>query len=455
MSHETALCLLAAGKGTRMRSDLPKVLHEVAGLSMLGHTLRSGDGCAPSRIVIVTGHQSERVAETARALAPDAVCVEQSPQLGTGHAVKMAAPALGGFEGDVFVLYGDTPLIRAETLDAMLAARRGGSDVVVLGFDAMEPGGYGRLILDDAGGLDRIVEAKDASADELAVTLCNSGVMCVPGPLLFGLLERVTNDNANGEYYLTDIVGLARSDGLACAVVRCDEAETLGVNSRVDLAAAEAAWQARARRAAMEEGVTMAAPDTVFLSHDTAIGQDATVGPHCVFGPGVTVESGATIRAFSHLEGCTVATGAVIGPYARLRPGAEIGEDVRIGNFVEVKAARFGKGAKANHLAYIGDAEVGAGANIGAGTITCNYDGVLKHRTEIGAGAFIGSNSALVAPVSVGDGAMVGAGSTISRNVEAGALGIARARQENRPNFAARLREKLLEIKARRTGGTR
>ena len=450
MSTETALCLLAAGKGTRMRSDLPKVLHPVAGLSMLGHALRSGDGCAPSRIVVVTGHQSGRVAEAARELAPGATCVEQSPQQGTGHAVQMAAPALAGFEGDVFVLFGDTPLIRAETLQAMLAARRGGADVIVLGFDAAEPGGYGRLILGGDGGLDRIVEAKEASADELAVTLCNSGVMCVPGPVLFRLLDKVTNDNAKGEYYLTDIVALARAEGLACAVVRCAEEETLGVNSRVDLAAAEAAWQARARLALMEGGVTMTAPETVFLSHDTVIGQDTVVEPHCVFGPGVMVAGGASIRAFSHLEGCRVAAKAVIGPYARLRPGADIGEGARIGNFVEVKAARFGAGAKANHLTYVGDATVGAGANIGAGTITCNYDGVLKHRTGIGAGAFIGSNSALVAPVEIGAGAMVGAGSTISQDVPAGALGITRPPQETRPGFADKLREKLLEMKALR-----
>ena len=451
MSTETALCLLAAGKGTRMRSDLPKVLHEVAGLSLLGHALKSGAGCAPSRIVIVTGHQSERVAEAARKLAPGATCVEQSPQLGTGHAVQMAAPALKDFAGDVFVLFGDTPLIRAETLEAMLIARRGGADVIVLGFEAAVPGGYGRLILDDAGGLDRIVEAKEASAEELAVNLCNSGVMCVPGPVLFDLLDKVTNDNAKGEYYLTDIVGLARAQGLGCAVVRCDEEETLGVNSRVDLAAAEAAWQARARIAAMESGVTMQAPDSVFFAHDTQIGQDAVVEPHVVFGPGVTVEGGASIRAFSHLEGCTVASGAIIGPYARLRPGADIGEGAKIGNFVEVKAARFGKGAKANHLTYVGDAEVGEGANIGAGTITCNYDGVLKHRTEIGKGAFIGSNTALIAPVKIGDGAMVGAGSAISQDVEADALGITRAPQDNRLGFAAKLKVKLLEIKARQT----
>lgn len=449
MTTDTALCILAAGKGTRMRSDMPKVLHEVAGLPMLGHALRSGAGCAPSRVVIVTGHQSVRVAEAAQALAPDAVCVEQAPQLGTGHAVQMAGPALADFQGDVFVLFGDTPLIRPETLDAMQTARRGGAEVVVLGFDAMVPGGYGRLILDQSGGLDRIVEAKDATPEERAVTLCNSGVMCVEGRVLFALLGQVTNNNANGEYYLTDIVGLAKAEGRACAVVRCDEAETLGVNSRADLAAAEAAWQSRARRAAMESGVTLTAPETVFFSHDTQIGPDTVVEPHVVFGPKVQIEGGAMIRAFSHLEGCTVARGAVIGPYARLRPGAVIGEAAKIGNFVEVKAASFGKGAKANHLTYVGDAEIGAGANIGAGTITCNYDGVLKHRTTVGAGAFIGSNTALVAPVTVGQGAMVGAGSTITTDVEPDALALTRAPRETRPAFVAKLRTKLLEIKAR------
>ncbi len=453
MTHETALCILAAGKGTRMRSDLPKVLHAVAGSSMLGHALRAGAACDPARVVVVTGHQSARVAEAAAALAPGATCVEQSPQLGTGHAVTMAEPALSGFEGDVFVLFGDTPLIRPETLLAMRDARKGGAEVVVLGFEAAEPGGYGRLILDGTGALDRIVEAKEATAEELAVTLCNSGVMLVPGPALFRLLSKVTNDNAKGEYYLTDIVGLARAEGLACAAVRCDETETLGVNSRIDLAAAEAAWQARARTAAMAAGVTMTAPETVFLSHDTEIGPDAVIEPHVVFGPGVRVDGGATIRAFSHLEGCTVARGAVIGPYARLRPGADIGEDAKVGNFVEVKAATFGKGAKANHLTYIGDAEIGAGANVGAGTITCNYDGVLKHRTTVGAGAFIGSNTALVAPVAIGEGAMVGAGSTITRDVEPDALALTRAPREDRPAFVAKLRAKLTEIKARRKAG--
>ena len=447
MTKPTAVCLLAAGKGTRMRSDLPKVLHKIADLPMLGHALNSAKSCAPSRAVIVTGHQADRVAEEAKKLSPDSVCVVQEPQHGTGHAVLQAKDALSDFDGDVFILFADTPLIRPETLVAMAEARGTGAAVVVLGFEAATPGGYGRLI-EGPNGLEKIVEAKDASADELAVTLCNSGVMCVDSKTLFKLLDRVTNDNANGEYYLTDIVGLAREDGLPCAVVRCDEEETLGVNSRVDLAAGEAAFQQRARMAAMVSGVTLTDPDSVSFSHDTALGQDVIVEPNVVFGPGVTVESGATIRAFSHLEGCTVATGAIIGPYARLRPGAKIGEGARIGNFVEVKNATFASGAKANHLSYIGDASVGAKANIGAGTITCNYDGYLKHRTEIGADAFIGSNSALVAPVSVGSRATVAAGSVIVENVGEDDLSLARGRQVNKPGLAARLREALAQAKA-------
>ena len=434
-----------------MRSDLPKVLHQIAGLSLLGHALNSAKGCEPSRVVIVTGHQSEKVAEAAEKLSPGATSVKQEPQLGTGHAVLQAKEALSDFDGDVFVLFGDTPLIRPETLEAMVLARSEGAAVVVLGFDAAIPGGYGRLI-EGPDGLERIVEAKDATPDELAVTLCNSGVMCVGSDILFNLLDRVTNENANGEYYLTDIVGLARSDGLPCVVVRCDEEETLGVNSRVDLAAGEAAFQKRARMAAMVEGVTLTDPSSVSFSHDTALGQDVIVEPNVVFGPGATVESGATIRAFSHLEGCTVASEAIIGPYARLRPGADIGVGARIGNFVEVKNARFAAGAKANHLTYVGDASVGEKANIGAGTITCNYDGYLKHRTEIGAEAFIGSNSALVAPVSIGARATVAAGSVIVDNVGDDDLAVARGRQTTKKGLAARLREALAEAKTNLKG---
>jgi len=350
-----------------------------------------------------------------------------------------AREALADFEGDVFILFADTPLIRPETLVEMAKAREAGAAVVVLGFDAAQPGGYGRLI-EEGGELVRIVEAKDASDAERAVTLCNSGVMCVDGAILFGLLDRITDDNANEEYYLTDIVGLARADGLPCSVVRCAEEETLGVNSRVDLAAGEAAFQDRARRAAMVGGATLTDPGSVNFSHDTVLGQDVIVEPNVVFGPGVRVEDGATIRAFSHLEGCSVATGAVIGPYARLRPGAEIGEKAKIGNFVEVKNARFAKGAKANHLTYVGDASVGENANVGAGTITCNYDGYLKHRTEIGAEAFIGSNTALVAPVTIGTRATVAVGDDD--------LALGRGRQVNKAGLAARLREALAEAKA-------
>ena len=451
MTTPTAVCLLAAGKGTRMRSDLPKVLHKIAGLPMLGHALNSAQGCEPSRAVIVTGHQSDRVADAAKALSPGAVCVKQEPQLGTGHAVLQAKEALADFKGDVFILFADTPLIRSETLVAMAEARSKGAAVVVLGFEAAIPGGYGRLI-EGSDGLDRIVEAKDATEAELAVTLCNSGVMCVDSKTLFSLLDRVTNHNANGEYYLTDIVGLAREDNLPCAVVRCDEEETLGVNSRVDLAAGEAAFQARARTAAMVEGVTLTDPSSVSFSYDTKLGQDVIVEPNVVFGPGVTVESGATIRAFSHLEGCTVAAEAIIGPYARLRPGAEIGMGARIGNFVEVKNATFGAGAKANHLSYVGDASVGEKANIGAGTITCNYDGFLKYKTEIGDEAFIGSNTALVAPVSVGARATVGAGSVIVENVGDDDLAIARGKQATKVGLAARLRTALSEEKAKIKG---
>jgi len=402
MTTPTAVCLLAAGKGTRMRSELPKVLHKVAGLSMLGHALNSAKGCHPSRAVVVTGHQSDRVADAAKSLA-------------------------------------------------MAEARSNGAAVVVLGFEAEIPGGYGRLI-EGKDGLDKIVEAKDADEAELAVTLCNSGVMCVDSGTLFGLLDRITNDNANGEYYLTDIVGLAREDGLPCAVVRCDEEETLGVNSRVDLASAEAAFQARARVAAMVDGVTLTDPSTVSFSHDTKLGQDVIIEPNVVFGPGVTVESGATIRSFSHLEGCSVASEAIIGPYARLRPGADIGTGARIGNFVEVKNATFAAGAKANHLTYVGDASVGAKANIGAGTITCNYDGYLKHRTEIGEEAFIGSNTALVAPVNVGARATVAAGSVIVSDVGDDDLAVARGRQATKVGLAARLRTALAEEKAKIKG---
>ncbi|MCI4665865.1 MAG: bifunctional UDP-N-acetylglucosamine diphosphorylase/glucosamine-1-phosphate N-acetyltransferase GlmU [Neomegalonema sp.] len=442
--------VLGAGKGTRMKSDLPKVLHPVAGLPMLGHVIRVAETRQPERLAVVVGHQSETVSAAVAKLRPGAATPLQEPQLGTAHAVQQAREALDGFHGDVFILYGDTPLIRAETLEAMAAARAEGAAVVVLGFEAADPTGYGRLITGIDGSLERIVEHKDATTDELAVKLCNSGVMCVDGARLFGWLDRIDNNNAKGEYYLTDIVGIARTDGARCAIVAGDEEEVLGVNSRIELAEAEAAFQRRARENAMREGATLTAPDTVFFAHDTKIGRDVEIGPNVAFGPGVEIDDKVEIRAYCHLEGCRVASGAQIGPFARLRPGAVISAKARIGNFVEVKNAIFGEGAKANHLAYIGDASIGAGANIGAGTITCNYDGYLKHRTAIGEGAFIGSNSSLVAPVEIGANAIVAAGSTITERVEGDALGLGRARQTVRPGLGARIRESLAEAKAAR-----
>lgn len=447
---QLALIILAAGKGTRMKSDLPKVLHPVAGAPLVVHAMMAGAALSPAATIVVAGHGADMVERAVTDYDPEAQIVLQTEQLGTSHAVDRARDALSGFDGDVIVLYGDTPFIRPETMQAMLDARRAGADVVALGFEAANPGKYGRLVTKGAI-LERIVEAKDASAAELAITLCNSGVICADRAVLFDLIAQVGNDNAAGEYYLTDIIGLANGAGMRCAVVTCPEDETLGINSRVELAGAEAIWQARRRIEAMENGATLTAPDTVFFAHDTYIGADVMIEPHVIFGPGVTVENGATLRAFSHLEGCHVSTGAVIGPYARLRPDAEIGPDARIGNFVEIKNAVIEEGAKVNHLSYIGDAEVGAGANIGAGTITCNYDGVLKHVTRIGAGAFIGSNTALVAPVNVGAGAIIAAGSAITADVPEGGLAIGRSRQDTKPGQGARLRETLLARKAKQT----
>lgn len=441
-----SLVILAAGLGSRMNSARPKVLHPLAGVPLLAHAMRAGSALAPERVVVVTGHGAASVAQAARAENPDAVVAHQPEQLGTAHAVAQARSALEGFSGDVVVLYGDTPFIRSETLAAMQEARARHA-VVVLGFEAAEPGRYGRLVM--AGDeLDRIVEHADASDGERAMTLCNSGVICADARLLFELVDAVGNDNAKGEYYLTDIVALARGRGLSTGVVTCAEAETLGINTRAELAAAEAAFQARARAEALANGVTLSAPETVFFAFDTVVGRDCVIGPNVVFGPGVTVESGAEIRAFCHLEGCHVSRGAVVGPFARLRPGAELAEDTRVGNFVEIKNAILDEGAKVNHLTYIGDAHIGARANVGAGTVTCNYDGVMKHRTEIGARAFIGSDTMLVAPVRVGADAVTGSGSVITEDVPDGALAIARARQETKPGLALRLMERLRAVKA-------
>jgi bifunctional UDP-N-acetylglucosamine pyrophosphorylase/glucosamine-1-phosphate N-acetyltransferase len=444
-----ALIVLAAGKGTRMNSDMPKVLHPLGGAPLLYHALKAGRALDADRTVVVAGHGAEAVTKAAHAYDPDIAITVQADQNGTAHAVQQAAAALAGFEGDAIVLYGDTPFVRPETLQDMLDRRRGGDTVVVLGFEAPYPGRYGRLILNRDGSLARIVEAKDATQADLNVTLCNSGVVCADAATLIDLVSRVEPSPVSGEYYLTDIVALANADGGRCSVVTCDEDETLGIDTRAALSAAERNFQTLARAEAIDNGVLMAAPDTVHFAYDTIIGRDAVIGPNVVFGPGVTIESGAEIKAFSHLEGCHVSRGAVVGPFARLRPGAELADNARVGNFVEVKEALVGEGAKINHLSYVGDAEIGAGANIGAGTITCNYDGVMKHRTVIGANAFIGSNTALVAPVSVGAEAMTGSGSVITRDVPDGALAVARADQVNRPGLAVRLVARLKAVKAK------
>ena len=439
---KTAIVILAAGKGTRMKSRRPKVLHAVAGQPMLHHVLETARGLAPERLVVVLGPDMEAVGNSLPAGAPTAEIAIQQERLGSGHAVLMAKSALDGYSGDVLVLYGDVPLITAETLRALLAARRGGAALAVLAFEPDDSAAYGRLVLGPEGGLERIVETLDADAADAEIGLCNSGIMAVDGAHLFALLDGLGNANAKSEYYLTDIVAGARARGLACVHAMAAPDEVMGINDRSQLAEAEAVLQTRLRRAAMQNGATLLDPATTWFSRDTILGEDVTVGPNTVFGPGVRVGDGVEIRAFCHLEEAVVGAGAIIGPYARLRPGAEIGEGAHIGNFVEVKQARVEKGAKINHLSYIGDARVGAGANIGAGTITCNYDGFTKALSDIGAGAFIGSNSALVAPVVIGDGAVVAAGSVITRDVAADAIAVARGEQSERPGAAARRRDK-------------
>ncbi len=439
----TAVVILAAGHGTRMKSAMPKVLHPVGGLPMLGHVIAVARAVCPKRLCVVIGDQAPEVGDAAKAFHSDTQIFVQSPPRGTGDAVICALPGLDSFAGVIFILYADTPLITTKTLEQMAAAVSGDIGVAVLGFTPEDPGAYGRLILAEDGSLEKIVEAKDASSDELAVSLCNSGVMAIRSDILSKQLPRMTNDNAKGEYYLTDLVGLARAAGDRACVIRGDEAEVLGVNSRVELAEAEALFQDRMRQKAMLSGVTLNNPETVYFSHDTKISQDVTIAPNVVFGPGVTLEQGAQIKAFSHLEGVQVKANAAIGPFARLRPGTIVGEEAKIGNFVEIKKTSLGKRAKISHLSYVGDAEIGADANIGAGTITCNYDGYKKYQTIIGDGAFIGSNSALVAPVTVGPGAYVGSGSVITKNVEKDALAVARGRQIHKLGWALSFRKKM------------
>lgn len=444
--------VLAAGEGTRMRSALPKVLHPVGGRPMLDHAIASAVAAGVDSIAVVVGAGAEIVTSHLARTTPEASVHLQTERLGTAHAVLAARPALDAAEGDVIVLYGDTPLVRPDTIRALRERLRAGADLAVLGFEATDPTGYGRLVT-DGGRLLRIVEEKDADAATRAIRLSNSGIMAFGKGLLPGLLDAIGNANAKGEYYLTDVAEVAAGRGLVAAVVVGPEAEFAGVNDRAQLAAVEATFQARMRAAALAGGATLTAPETVFFSHDTRLGRDVTVEPNVIFGPGVTVADGVTIRGFSHLEGTTIAVGATVGPFARLRPGAEIGAEAHIGNFVEIKNASIATGAKINHLSYVGDATVGAKANVGAGTITCNYDGVFKHRTEIGAGSFIGSNSTLVAPVSIGDGGYTAAGSVITEDVPADAMGFGRARQVVKEGFARATRDALAARKAAKGKG--
>lgn len=443
------IIILAAGKGTRMQSALPKVLHPVASVPMLGHVLALAGTAGAAAIAVVVGPGMDNVRDEALRRAPGAAIFVQTEQRGTADAVLAARDPIAAHKGDVIVLYADTPLIRAETLVRLRAALAQGAGVAVLGFEAADPTGYGRLLTDADGALSAIREDKDATTAERAVRLCNSGVLAFRVPDLARLLGRIGNANAKGEYYLTDAVEIARGDGHKASVVVCPEDEVLGVNARDQLAVAEAIFQTRRRRQAMAEGATLIAPETVWFSADTRIGRDVTIEPNVFFGPGVTIEDDVRINANCHIEGAVVRRGARVGPFARLRPGADLGPDVHIGNFVEVKNVTLGQGAKANHLAYLGDGTVGRGANIGAGTIFCNYDGFLKHRTEIGEGAFVGSNSALVAPVRIGDGAYIGSGSVITRDVAAGALALERSVQEQREGWAEKFRTMMARRKAK------
>ncbi|TMM50364.1 bifunctional UDP-N-acetylglucosamine diphosphorylase/glucosamine-1-phosphate N-acetyltransferase GlmU [Qipengyuania marisflavi] len=452
-TREFAAIILAAGKGTRLNSGVHKVLHPVAGRPIIEHLLASVEALAPTRTIVIVGDEREQVE---RQVSARAECVVQEPQLGTGHAVAQAKAALAGFTGDVLMLLGDAPFIKTQTMQDMLVRLRepDAPAVVVLGFEPDDALQYGRVITHADNTIEKMVEFKDANEAERASRLCNSGLMAARAEDLFDLLDRLDNDNTQGEYYLPDIVNVAVRDGRTCAAVRTDHPEEVaGINSRTELARAEAQWQDLKRTEAMESGVTLKAPATVFFSWDTSLANDVTVEPNVVFGPGVTVATGARIRAFSHLEGASVGEGCVVGPYARLRPGAVMERGSRVGNFVEMKQAVLGEGAKASHLTYLGDAEIGAGANIGAGTITCNYDGYFKHKTVIGERAFIGSNSALIAPVKIGADAIVAAGSAVSRDVADGELRMVRAEQLVKPGWADRFHDAMKKKQAEEQKG--
>lgn len=452
MTRTCLAIVLAAGDSTRMKSSMSKVLHPVGGRPMIAHVMASIASSGVSDVALVLGRDAEKVKAAAKTDGVQVESVLQTERLGTGHAVLMAKEAIARGYDDILVAYGDVPLITAAPLTAAREALSQGADVAVIGFHTKNPTGYGRLLVED-GELIAIREEKDATDAERAVTWCNSGLMAIDGRKALDLLSRIGNQNAKGEYYLTDLVEIARSLGGRAVAVDAPESELTGCNNRAELAVIERLWQERRRHELMVSGVTMIAPETVFLSHDTVIGQDALIEPNVVFGPGVTVEGGAVIHAFSHLEGAHVAAGATVGPFARLRPGANLAEGSKVGNFCEVKKAEIGKGAKVNHLTYIGDAVIGAETNIGAGTITCNYDGVNKHETHIGAGAFIGSNSSLVAPVSIGDGALIASGSVITEDVPSDTLAFGRARQEMKPGRAADIRARNLAIKAAKKAG--
>lgn len=435
-----AAIILAAGLGRRMRSSLPKVMHRAAGRTLIGHVLSTLSAIGPSSAIVVVGPGEDAVVEETRRYMPDALTVIQSERKGTGHAARTAAPLLEAFTGKVLILFGDCPNVSPHALRGLLDQVSVRTPLAVLGFRAADPHGYGRLIQDPAGNLIDIREELDASETERKIELCNSGIMALDANLMRKLLAGLENRNAKGEYYLTDLVPLARKAGAQIAFAVCPEAEVAGVNTRAQLAEIEMSMQKVLRERAMDSGATLTSPETVFLSADTKLGRDVIIEPNVVIGPAVEIADDVTIRSFCHLEGASIARGAVVGPFARLRPGARIGEHAHIGNFVEIKNASVESGAKINHLSYVGDARVGGKANIGAGTITCNYDGIAKHFTDIGAGAFIGSNSALVAPVKIGDGAYVGSGSVIDRDVEGDSLALERAQLVIKPGWAARFR---------------
>ena len=440
-----AAIVLCAGSGTRMKSNLPKVLHEIGGFPLIHHAMTTANALNAVKTIIVVGHEAKKVSSSAISFDEEAIIVEQKEQLGTGHAVQQAMPSLSEYEGNVIILYGDVPFINADTVNKMIEKRQSGSDIVILGFKAEVPGSYGRIISQN-GKIKKIIEAKDATDSEIQINLCNSGIILIDGKNLLNLIEKLENNNASKEFYLTDVVGLANSQNQLCSLVLCPESETLGVNTRIDLARAENLFQEAARTKCLDNGVTLASPKNTIFSLDTTIGRDSWIGQNVVFGPGVTIESEAIIKAFCHLEECHIGSGAKIGPFARLRPGTEVGNSAQIGNFVEVKNSNIGEVSKINHLSYVGDTTIGNSVNVGAGTITCNYDGVNKHKTIIEDGAFIGSNASIVAPVQIGSNALIAAGSVITSNIPKDALGIARSKQENKLGLGKKIMKQLRKI---------